>query len=105
MRTLASPRVLVVGGGFAGMSAAVELRKLGAEVHLCEIDPGWRDYGAGISLGGATLRAFRRLRRHCADRGRARGIRRALLLAPAVRRRASFPQGDLRMKTPRQETR
>jgi 2-polyprenyl-6-methoxyphenol hydroxylase-like FAD-dependent oxidoreductase len=61
MKTLASLRVLVVGGGFAGMSAAVELRKLGAEVDLCEIDPGWRNYGAGISLGGATLRAFRQL--------------------------------------------
>ena len=43
------------------MSAAIELRKLGAEVDLVEIDPGWRNYGAGISLGGATLRAFRQL--------------------------------------------
>jgi 2-polyprenyl-6-methoxyphenol hydroxylase-like FAD-dependent oxidoreductase len=61
MKTLASLRVLVVGGGFSGMSAAIELRKLGAEVGLCEIDSGWRNYGAGISLGGATLRAFRQL--------------------------------------------
>ena len=61
MKTLASLRVLVVGGGFAGMSAAIELRKFGAEVDLCEIDPGWRNDGAGISLGGATLRAFRQL--------------------------------------------
>jgi 2-polyprenyl-6-methoxyphenol hydroxylase-like FAD-dependent oxidoreductase len=61
MKTLASLRVLVVGGGFAGMSAAIELRKLGAEVDLCEIDPGWRSYEEGISLGGATLRAFRQL--------------------------------------------
>lgn len=54
-------RVLVVGGGFSGMSAAIELRKHGAEVDLVEIDPHWRNYGAGISLGGATLRAFRQL--------------------------------------------
>lgn len=54
-------RVLIVGGGFAGMSAAIELRKIGAEVDLVEIDPEWRNYGAGISLGGATLRAFRQL--------------------------------------------
>lgn len=54
-------RILIVGGGFAGMSAAIELRKTGAEVELVEIDPEWRNYGAGISLGGATLRAFRQL--------------------------------------------
>ena len=54
-------RVLVVGGGFSGMSAAIELRKRGVDVDLVEIDPQWRNYGAGISLGGATLRAFRQL--------------------------------------------
>jgi len=52
---------LIIGGGFSGMSAAIELRKLGLTVDLVEIDPGWRSYGAGISLGGATLRAFRTL--------------------------------------------
>lgn len=59
--TLAARRILIIGGGFSGMSAAIELCKRGAEVDLVEIDPGWRSYGAGISLGGATLRAFRQL--------------------------------------------
>ena len=59
--TLAAQRILIIGGGFSGMSAAIELRKRGAVVDLVEIDPGWRNYGAGISLGGATLRAFRQL--------------------------------------------
>lgn len=54
-------RILIVGGGFSGMSAAIQLRKIGADVDLVEVDPDWRNYGAGISLGGATLRAFRRL--------------------------------------------
>ncbi len=58
---LAQRRILIIGGGFSGMSAAIELRKLDAAVDLVEIDPGWRNYGAGISLGGATLRAFRQL--------------------------------------------
>ena len=49
---------LVIGGGFSGMSAAIELRKRGIEVDLVEIDPLWRNYGAGISIGGPTLRAF-----------------------------------------------
>ncbi|SAK52434.1 salicylate 1-monooxygenase [Caballeronia glebae] len=53
--------MLVVGGGFSGMSAALEFSKRGVAVDLVEIDPGWRSYGAGISLGGATLRAFRTL--------------------------------------------
>ena len=54
-------RVLIVGGGFSGMSAAIQLRKVGADVDLVEIDPGWRSYGAGISLagGGAAMRAIR----------------------------------------------
>jgi len=59
--TAAARRVLIIGGGFSGMAAAIALRRLGIEVELAEIDPGWRSYGAGISLGGATLRAFRQL--------------------------------------------
>lgn len=59
--TLADRRILVIGGGFSGMSAAIECARRGARVDLVEIDPDWRNYGAGISLGGATLRAFRQL--------------------------------------------
>ena len=59
--SLAAQRILIIGGGFSGMSAAIALRRQGAQVDLVEIDPGWRSYGAGISLGGATLRAFRQL--------------------------------------------
>jgi 2-polyprenyl-6-methoxyphenol hydroxylase-like FAD-dependent oxidoreductase len=54
-------KILVIGGGFAGMATAIELARRGMHVELVEIDPGWRAYGAGISLGGATLRAFRTL--------------------------------------------
>lgn len=54
-------KALVVGGGFSGMSAAIEMRKRGVDVDLVEIDPGWRSYGAGITIGGATLRVFRTL--------------------------------------------
>lgn len=49
---------LIIGGGFSGMSAAIELRKRGIAVDLVEVDPNWRTDGAGISIGGATLRAF-----------------------------------------------
>jgi 2-polyprenyl-6-methoxyphenol hydroxylase-like FAD-dependent oxidoreductase len=51
--------VLVIGGGFSGMATAIQCAKLGLAVELVEIDPGWRSYGAGISIGGPTLRALR----------------------------------------------
>jgi 2-polyprenyl-6-methoxyphenol hydroxylase-like FAD-dependent oxidoreductase len=53
--------VLIIGGGFSGMAAAIALRQRGMAVDLVEIDPRWRSYGAGISLSGPTLRAFRQL--------------------------------------------
>jgi 2-polyprenyl-6-methoxyphenol hydroxylase-like FAD-dependent oxidoreductase len=52
-------RVLVAGGGIAGMSCALELAKLGADVTLIDLDPDWRVYGAGITITGPTYRAFR----------------------------------------------
>lgn len=52
-------RVLVIGGGFSGMATAIQCAKLGMTVDLVEIDEGWRSYGAGISIGGPTLRALR----------------------------------------------
>jgi 2-polyprenyl-6-methoxyphenol hydroxylase-like FAD-dependent oxidoreductase len=52
-------KVLVVGGSIAGMSCALQLRKIGIGVDLIEIDPNWRSYGAGITISGPTLRALR----------------------------------------------
>jgi 2-polyprenyl-6-methoxyphenol hydroxylase-like FAD-dependent oxidoreductase len=51
-------KVLIVGGGIAGMCAAIQMRKIGIAVDLVEIDPAWRTEGAGITLLGPTLRAF-----------------------------------------------
>lgn len=53
--------VLIIGGGIAGMSAAIVLREAGLTVHLCDQDPHWRVYGAGITITGPTLRAMGRL--------------------------------------------
>ncbi|TMV88608.1 hypothetical protein FGG78_16565 [Thioclava sp. BHET1] len=57
----AANKALVIGGGFSGMSAAIMMARGGIDTHLIEIDAGWRSYGAGISLHGATLRAFQTL--------------------------------------------
>jgi 2-polyprenyl-6-methoxyphenol hydroxylase-like FAD-dependent oxidoreductase len=54
-------RALVIGGGIAGMSAAIALRRIGWSVDLCERDASWRVYGAGITITGPTLRAMRAL--------------------------------------------
>lgn len=53
--------VLILGGGFAGLSAAIAFRQRGAAVRLVEIAADCGAYGAGISIGGATLRALGRL--------------------------------------------
>ncbi len=54
-------KVLVIGGGFSGMAAAIQMRKVGIAVDLVEIDPDWRPLGAGITINGATLRALETL--------------------------------------------
>jgi 2-polyprenyl-6-methoxyphenol hydroxylase-like FAD-dependent oxidoreductase len=54
-------RILVIGGGFSGMSAAILLAGQGHGVDLVEIDAGWRSYGAGISLNGGMFRVLDRL--------------------------------------------
>jgi 2-polyprenyl-6-methoxyphenol hydroxylase-like FAD-dependent oxidoreductase len=59
--TVPLQHVLVIGGGFSGMATAIQCAKLGLTVEIVEIDPGWRSYGAGISIGGPTLRALRTL--------------------------------------------
>jgi len=53
--------VLIVGGGVGGMSLAICLRRLGVRVDLIDSDAQWRAIGAGLSLNGATLRAFQRV--------------------------------------------
>lgn len=52
---------LVVGGGIGGMAAAISLAERGVAVEIVDIDPDWRVYGAGITITGPTLRAYKRL--------------------------------------------
>ncbi|MBB4008315.1 FAD-dependent monooxygenase [Allorhizobium taibaishanense] len=51
-------KVLVVGGGVAGMAAAMRLREQDVAVDLIDIDPNWGVYGTGITLSVLTLRAL-----------------------------------------------
>ena len=54
-------KALVIGGGFSGMAAAIELVTRGVAVDLVEVDPNWRPEGAGITLSGPSLRALETL--------------------------------------------
>ena len=52
-------KVLVVGGGIAGLTLAVALRRRDIEVDVVELAPQWNVLGVGISLTGPTLRALK----------------------------------------------
>ena len=54
-------RVLVVGGGIAGMVTALCLRRAGVAAELVERDADWRALGAGLTINGATMRALDRI--------------------------------------------
>jgi 2-polyprenyl-6-methoxyphenol hydroxylase-like FAD-dependent oxidoreductase len=51
-------KVLVVGGGIAGLTLAVALRRRAIAVDVVELQPQWNILGVGISLTGPTLRAL-----------------------------------------------
>ena len=55
----AARSALVVGGGVAGMSAAIMLRQAGVEVQLIDIAADWKMAGAGLTISASTLRAMR----------------------------------------------
>lgn len=54
-------KVLIVGGGVGGMSTAIALARTGVQVELIDIDKNWGALGAGITITGPTLRAFKDL--------------------------------------------
>lgn len=54
-------KVLIVGGGAGGMSAAIALSRIGVDVDLIDNNPKWGMLGAGLTITGPTLRAFNAL--------------------------------------------
>lgn len=52
---------LIVGGGIAGMSAAIMLRQAGIAVELIDVAKEWKMVGAGLTISASTLRAFQKI--------------------------------------------
>jgi 2-polyprenyl-6-methoxyphenol hydroxylase-like FAD-dependent oxidoreductase len=64
-------RVLIVGGGIGGLSAAIALGRQHLECEIVEVDSTWTVYGVGIIQPNNVLRALDRigLAQACVDRG------------------------------------
>jgi len=54
-------RVLIVGGGLSGASAAICLQREGIDVEIIEREPVWGALGTGITLMGPAMRALKQL--------------------------------------------
>ena len=52
-------KVLIVGGGPAGLCAATALTKRGIDVEVAEINEEIRPLGSGLSMNGVSLRALK----------------------------------------------
>jgi 2-polyprenyl-6-methoxyphenol hydroxylase-like FAD-dependent oxidoreductase len=52
-------RALIVGGGIAGVTLALSLKKQGIEAEIVELSSRWAIPGLGIALLGPTLRALK----------------------------------------------
>jgi 2-polyprenyl-6-methoxyphenol hydroxylase-like FAD-dependent oxidoreductase len=64
-------KILIVGGGIAGLTLAAALQARGFEIDLIERNPTWRTLGAGMANQPNAMRALRALEldRAVADRG------------------------------------
>jgi len=51
-------KIIIIGGGIGGLTAAVALSKVGADVQVYERAPELREVGAGIALASNALRAL-----------------------------------------------
>lgn len=51
-------KILIIGAGIGGLSAAIALRKKGYEVEMIEKDPDWTVYGVGIIQQNNVIRAM-----------------------------------------------
>jgi 2-polyprenyl-6-methoxyphenol hydroxylase-like FAD-dependent oxidoreductase len=58
---MASKKILIVGGGIAGLTLAISLTRRGIACEMIESNPQWGVYGVGIILQSNALRALETL--------------------------------------------
>lgn len=54
-------KVLIVGGGFTGLTAGIALAERGVQVSLVDKAPAWARVGHGLTIQGNALRVFKEL--------------------------------------------
>lgn len=54
-------KILIIGGGIGGLTAAIALRRKGFAIEVIERDPDWSVYGVGIIQQGNVIRAMTEL--------------------------------------------
>ena len=90
-----SGRILVIGGGIGGLTAAIALRQRGFEVRVIEKDPNWAVYGVGIIQQSNVVRVMAGLGLLDAYLGAAFGFDFVEIYMPDGRRVARVPSPKL----------
>jgi 2-polyprenyl-6-methoxyphenol hydroxylase-like FAD-dependent oxidoreductase len=54
-------RILIIGGGIAGLTSAIALGRQGHQIDVIERDPNWSVYGVGITQQANVVRAAAQL--------------------------------------------
>ena len=58
---MACERILIVGGGIAGLSLATALHQRGFDAHLIERNTRWEPIGGGIAVQPNAMRVLHKL--------------------------------------------
>jgi naringenin degradation protein FdeE len=92
----AAQKVLIVGGGPAGLCAGTVLNKRGIDAEIVEINDELRPLGSGLSMTGPTLRALRAVDEdaleHCVREGAGHPALTFCTVDGEVLRRVPMPQ-------------